>query len=141
MIPKAMRRGSLPPGVMPPLAAWQPSAAWHAATRRGYRHCSPLISAQCKPGTIKGRPLRDRDRVAEQRHKPEIHMQLLVAVKQRQPRIVGDEVKLKLLKSAQHDYVLDYSGGRLAGDARQFEACRCGCRGWMSSLALRNASR
>src|SRR6516165_8781293 len=60
--------------------------------------------------------------VIEERHEPEIHMQLLMTVKERQPRIVGHEIKLQLLKPAQHHHVLDHPGGRFAGDARQLEA-------------------
>jgi hypothetical protein len=49
-------------------------------------------------------------------------VQLLVTVEERQPRIVGDEVKFQFLESAQHHHVLDHPRGRFTGDARQFEA-------------------
>jgi hypothetical protein len=49
-------------------------------------------------------------------------MQLLLTVEQREPGIVGDEVKFHLLEPAQHHHVLDHPGGRFAGDTRQFEA-------------------
>ena len=59
--------------------------------------------------------------VLQECHEPEIHVQLLVAVKECQSRIVGDEVEFEFLKSAQHDHVLDHASGRFACDARQFE--------------------
>lgn len=40
-------------------------------------------------------------RVPEERHESEVHVQLLVAVKERQARIIGDEVELELLESPQ----------------------------------------
>ena len=72
-------------------------------------------------------PLKARDdlaalHIAEQRHESEIHVQLLVAVKQGPSWIVGDEVEGKLLKAAQHDDVLDHTGGCLAADVREFKA-------------------
>jgi hypothetical protein len=48
-----------------------------------------------------------RLRVFEERHEAKIHVQLLVTVEKRRPRIVSHEVKFKLLKSAQHYYVFD----------------------------------
>src|ERR1039458_258906 len=59
--------------------------------------------------------------VLEERHKAEVHVQLLVAVEERQSGIIGDEIELEFLKAAQHHHVLDHTGGRLTGDARQFE--------------------
>ena len=46
--------------------------------------------------------------IIEQRHKPEIHVQLLVAVEERRSRIVRDEIKFQFRKSAQHNDVLDH---------------------------------
>ena len=60
-------------------------------------------------------------RVVKEGHKSEVHMQLLVTMEKCHPRIVGDEVELELLKSAQHHHVFDHPGGRLAADARQLE--------------------
>src|SRR5580692_7353871 len=51
--------------------------------------------------------------VLEERHEAEIHMQLLMAVKQREPRIIRHEIDLHLLIPANHDHVLDDSRGRL----------------------------
>jgi hypothetical protein len=39
--------------------------------------------------------------IAEQRHKPEVHVQLLMTVKERQSRIVGDEVECQILVAGQ----------------------------------------
>jgi hypothetical protein len=42
----------------------------------------------------------------KQRNKPEIHVQLLVTVKKRQPGIGGDEVKCEFVESTQHHHIL-----------------------------------
>jgi hypothetical protein len=44
--------------------------------------------------------------IVEQCHEPEIHMKLLVTVKQRQAGIVGNEVDVGFLIAAKHDDVL-----------------------------------
>ena len=44
-----------------------------------------------------------------------------MAVEQGQARIVGDEIEFHFLKTAEHHYVLDHAGGRLAADAHKFE--------------------
>jgi hypothetical protein len=49
MIPRATRRGLRQPGAIPGLAVLQPSAAWHGATRHGWHHCLPRMSAQRRP--------------------------------------------------------------------------------------------
>ena len=61
-------------------------------------------------------------RILKQRHEPEIHVQLLVTVKKRSPRIVRHEIKLQLLKSAEHHDVFQDAGGGFATDPRQLEA-------------------
>ena len=63
----------------------------------------------------------DRLRILKQRHESEIHVQLLVTVKQRQPRIVGDEIKSQLLEPAEHHDVFDHAGRGLAANVRQFK--------------------
>jgi len=60
--------------------------------------------------------------VLEERHEPEVHVELLVAMEECHPRTVSDEVKFELLDSAQHHHVFDHTGSRFAGDARQFKA-------------------
>jgi hypothetical protein len=60
--------------------------------------------------------------VFEERHEAEVHVQLLVAVEQRQPRIVGNKLKLEFLKSAEHDHIFHDAGRWLTADAHQFEA-------------------
>ncbi len=52
---------------------------------------------------------KQRLHVIKQRHEAEIHMQLLVAMKQRQAGIVGDEIYLRFLVSAQHHDIFDHS--------------------------------
>src|SRR3974390_1267519 len=60
-------------------------------------------------------------RIAEERHEPEIHVQLLVAMEERLARIVGDEIEFNFLKAAQHHHVLDDASGWLAAEPDQFE--------------------
>ena len=59
-----------------------------------------------------------RLRVVEERHESEIHVQLLMTMEERQPRIVSHEVKFEFLESAQHHHVFDHARRRLAADAR-----------------------
>ncbi len=59
--------------------------------------------------------------VLEQSHEPEIHMQLLMTVKQRKPRIVGDEIDFHFLIAAKHHYILHHAGSWLPGYSSQFE--------------------
>ena len=59
-----------------------------------------------------------RLRIVEERHEPEIHVQLLMAVEEGQTWIVGDKVKFELLESPEHHHVLDHARGRLTADAR-----------------------
>src|SRR5271165_3327642 len=89
------------------------------------RRCAPasslspgiLESARCRGrGGPRGRAPRRRGdpmskqrlHVIKQRHEAEIHMQLLMTVKQGQAGIVGDEIYLGFLISAQHDDVFDH---------------------------------
>jgi hypothetical protein len=60
--------------------------------------------------------------VVEQRHKPEIHVKLLMAVEQSWARVIGKEIDLSLLVAAQHDHILDHAARWLAGDPCQLEA-------------------
>jgi hypothetical protein len=57
----------------------------------------------------------------EQRHETEVHMQLLMAMGQRQPRIVGGESDFRFLLTAQHHHVFPHAGGRFPGDVRQLK--------------------
>jgi len=49
------------------------------------------------------------DSVIEQGHETEIHVQLLMAVKQGEAGIIGNEVDLDFLVSADHDHIFHYS--------------------------------
>jgi hypothetical protein len=60
--------------------------------------------------------------VIEQCHEPEVHVQLLMAVEQCQPWIVGREVDLHVLIATQHDDVLHDTDSGLAGYSCQLEA-------------------
>ena len=60
--------------------------------------------------------------VIEQRHESEIHVQLLMAMKQCQTRIVSDEIDLDLLVAAHHHYIFHDSRCRLARHVRQLKA-------------------
>jgi hypothetical protein len=79
-------------------------------------------------------------RVVEKCHEPKVHVQLLMAVKERHSRIIGDEVEFDLLEATKHHDVQD-AGGWLASNRTNSKLWRCRCSGWMSSLALRNFSR
>jgi hypothetical protein len=48
-------------------------------------------------------------------------MKLLMAVEQRQPWIVSNEINLHLLIAAKHDDIFDDAAGRLPRNARQFK--------------------
>ena len=57
------------------------------------------------------RPLKRSLNIVEEGHETEVHVQLLVAVEESKPGIVGNEVNLQLLIAAQHHHVLYYTGG------------------------------
>src|SRR5277367_2378738 len=59
--------------------------------------------------------------VVEQRHQTEIHMQLLVAMEQRQPRVVRNEIYFRFLVSSEHQHIFHDSGGGFSGQARKFK--------------------
>src|SRR5512143_427368 len=61
-------------------------------------------------------------RIVEERHEPEIHVQLLVTVEEGHTWIVGDEIEFHFLKAAHRHHVLDDARGRLSANAYQFEA-------------------
>src|SRR5215469_3544002 len=63
-----------------------------------------------------------RSHVVEQGHKPEVHVQLLMAVKQGPAWIVGHKVHLGFLVTAQHDNILDHTGGWFSRQPRQLKA-------------------
>jgi hypothetical protein len=65
---------------------------------------------------------RTSSEIVEQNHEAKIHVKLLVAVKQSQARIVGDEIDFRLLIASQHHHVFENSRGGLSAQARQFEA-------------------
>lgn len=56
-------------------------------------------------------------RVVDHCHEAEIHVQLLVAMEERRPRIVGDKIEFHFLKATQHHDIFDDAGGRFAADA------------------------
>src|SRR5579872_1492235 len=60
-------------------------------------------------------------RIVEKEHEAEVHVQLLVTVKQRHSGIVGHEVELDLLEAAEHHYILDHARRRLAADTHQLK--------------------
>src|SRR5580704_13429786 len=59
--------------------------------------------------------------IVEQRHETVVHMQLLVAMKEGEPWIVGGEVDLCFLITAHHDHVLHNPGSWLSSDSGQFK--------------------
>jgi hypothetical protein len=64
--------------------------------------------------------------VVEQCHKPEVHVELLVAMEERQPRIIRDKVDLSFLIASEHDDIFEDSRRRLAEDFCEFEAVPVG---------------
>ena len=62
-------------------------------------------------------------RVVEQRHEPEVHVQLLVTVEKSQAKvIVGNEVDLASLITAQHNDILHHAGGFRSREVAQLKA-------------------
>src|SRR5579864_4441725 len=59
--------------------------------------------------------------VIEQGHKAKVHVQLLMAVEQGQPGIVGGEVYINLLVAADHYDILDHAGGGLSRQLCKFK--------------------
>src|SRR5215467_4748980 len=59
--------------------------------------------------------------VIEESHETKIHVQLLVAVEERQTRIVSHEFDFRFLVAAEHDHVLENSGGWFPCQTFQFE--------------------
>jgi hypothetical protein len=59
--------------------------------------------------------------VLKERHEPEIHVQLLVTMKQCVARIVSHKIELCFLVSTEHYDVLDDAGRWSSRDAREFE--------------------
>jgi len=60
--------------------------------------------------------------VIEQSHETEIHMKLLMTVKERQAGIVGSEINFDLLIAADHEDILENTGSGLARDPGQLKA-------------------
>ena len=60
--------------------------------------------------------------VIEQRHKSEIHMQLLMTMEQGPAGVVGHKVDFYFLVSTHHDDIIHDAGRLLFGDADQFKA-------------------
>src|ERR1051325_8164472 len=60
--------------------------------------------------------------VVKQCHKSEVHVKLLMTVKECEPGIIGNEVDLRLLIPSEHHHVFVNSCCALSGDFREFEA-------------------
>src|SRR4029077_3879669 len=60
--------------------------------------------------------------IIEKRHEPVVHVQLLVAVEKREPRIIGNKVYFGFLVSASHHNIFQDSSRWLSGQARQLKA-------------------
>lgn len=57
----------------------------------------------------------------EQGHKAVVHVQLLVAVKKRKPRLICGEVDLHFLETPNHDHIFVNACRRLSRDLCQFK--------------------
>src|SRR5450631_4353770 len=81
-------------------------------TSSGERMCEVLRTANRAAIAIEEHcaheAARGRSRILEKGHESEVHVQLLVTVKQRQSRIVSDKIKSQLLKAPQHHDVFDH---------------------------------
>jgi len=86
-------------------------------TQSGHRPCCgrPYLSDQ-KPG-LHGLA----SGVFKERHEPEIHVQLLMTMKQCVARIVSHKIDLYFLVTTEHYDVLDDAGRRSFRHAREFE--------------------
>src|SRR6185437_4925196 len=87
---------------------------------------SPIFSRTSRSATACPEPMFTGPRtslpsIVEQAHEAEIHVKLLVAVEQRQPRIIGYEIDRDLLVAIHHHHVLHYACVGYARDAGQFE--------------------
>src|SRR6516225_7542442 len=80
-------------------------------------------------------------KVVEQRHKAEVHVQLLMAVEESEAGVVGYEGDFDLLIATQHDDIFEDSGGRLTCELVQFEAVAVKVDGMnvVASIAHANA--
>ena len=63
----------------------------------GRDECSDQQELQTLPEQLHG--------VIKQGHETEVHVQLLVAVKEGEPGIIGNEVNLDFLVAAYHDHI------------------------------------
>ena len=70
------------------------------------------------PGLAKWRILD----VVEECHESEIHVKLLMTMKESHAGIVRDEIEGNFLIAAKHDYIFRHACGGLAHDASQFES-------------------
>jgi hypothetical protein len=59
--------------------------------------------------------------VIEESHETEVHVKLLVTMKERETGIVSGEINVSFLVTTKHENILHNPGGWLAGDAREFE--------------------
>lgn len=60
--------------------------------------------------------------VVKERHETEIHVELLMAVKERETRVVGREIDFGLLIAAEHEHVFHHAGSRLPGNPGKFKS-------------------
>src|SRR5579872_1539665 len=88
---------------------------------------------------MKGRPRNSRfansTPVLHHRHKPVIHVHLLMAMKQRRAWIISDQIHLDLLARGHHDYILHDSRRRLSSHFRQLEGVPVQMH-WVSLVTL-----
>src|SRR5262249_53942936 len=94
----------------------------HADHDNSYYHrklrCRSWISEHKRLATLS---CASGSEVIEQRHKTKVHVNLLMAVKQRPARIVCGEIDFDFLITAEHHHIFDDAGGIFAGDSCQFE--------------------
>src|SRR3979490_2402562 len=92
-------------------------------------------------GPISGVHFKLALRVIEKRHESEVHMQLLMTVKQGPTGIVGHKIHFDLLVAAQHDDILHDPVCVFRAIRVSSKLCRCRWTGCISSLALLMRSR
>ncbi len=104
---------------MAPAAACFLSSCWVPVNLEQVREGRIRENTLSKPNGIRG--VFSHSDVVEQRHKPEIHMELLMTVKQGQTRIVGYEVDLSFLVTSQHHHIFHDASSGLSCELRQLK--------------------
>src|SRR5579872_2702006 len=92
----------------PAAVAASPADIFSASRRLKSAMLIPSFSVKGTSPTLHNTgPIQGGSSIIEQRHEAEIHMKLLMAVKQSLAGIVGHEIDFHFLITAEHDHILD----------------------------------